>query len=138
MNDKSASQYASHPGNGTSKAFSPARSGERDGIRNINEQHEQDFYAPCLARAAKGVPKPDIPNNDPRRLPDSRALGAIHIQLQRVLAALIVADADRFVDAAHENLAVADTPCAGRANDGLYRLFLHIVVNNHFDLYLGE
>jgi hypothetical protein len=42
------------------------------------------------------------------------------------------------VDAADEDFAVANAAGAGGAHDGLNRLILHIVVNHHLDLHLGQ
>src|SRR5215471_12523429 len=57
---------------------------------------------------------------------------------ERRFAALVVADADGVEHRADKDLAVADAPRACGPDDGLDGLFLQLVGDHHFDLYLGQ
>jgi len=53
-------------------------------------------------------------------------------------AALVVADADGFVDAADEDFAVTDAACAGRTEDGFDSLVFDFILDDHLDLDFGQ
>src|SRR5690242_17722131 len=53
-------------------------------------------------------------------------------RLERVRTAFVVADANRIVNARHENLAIADLACSGRVGDGLNHLFGLLIGDHQF------
>src|SRR3546814_6307157 len=57
---------------------------------------------------------------------------------ESVAAGLAGAEADRFLDVGHEDLAVADASGAGRRLDRLDRAFGQGVVDHHLELHLGQ
>ena len=59
-------------------------------------------------------------------------------RLQRVLAALVVADANGFVDASDKDLSVADGAGACYRDDGIDGLIHHFIGNNGFQFDFGE
>src|ERR1700739_3474217 len=58
--------------------------------------------------------------------------------LERCRAALVVADANGFVDLRDEDLSVADFAGAGRGEDGLHPFFDPLVDHDHLQLDFGE
>lgn len=60
------------------------------------------------------------------------------LALKRDIPALIIADADGFVDARDEDLAVPDTARSGRSDDGLNGPFYHTVSHYQFQLDLWQ
>src|SRR3954467_5417752 len=75
---------------------------------------------------------------EPRPEKLGRSFSLRPFSLQGRLAALVVADAESVHPRAEENLAIADPPGAGGADDRLNGFVLQLIGNHHLDLHLGE
>src|ERR1700761_2052423 len=59
-------------------------------------------------------------------------------RLKGRLAALVIADADGFVDARHKDLSVADVAGASGGENRLNHLLRRLIMDHKFDLHLGQ
>src|SRR6266850_6601408 len=93
-----------------------------------------------FAPAARGFENPRARSARSRTRGEavSRSDAAVAELLNRGLALLTRADADRLVDRQHEDLPIADRAGLGRADDDRDHLVDHAVADHHLDLHLGQ